>query len=112
MAGVKSVKRPPVPVLLLANDVLDGDVIFRTADGWSLRVEDALVAGDDAAAAQLEAIRDETEATGDVIEPYLVTVAQDASGRAMPVHHRERLRALGPSIRTDLGKQAERAGAA
>lgn len=114
MAGAKVVvKRPPLPVILLANDVLDGDVVFQTGDLWSLRVEDALVANDDETALRLEAIRDAAEASGEVIEPYLVTVAPDASGRQLPVHHRERLRALGPSIRLDLGKQAGKtAGAA
>ncbi len=113
MAGAKVVvKRPALPVILLANDVLDGDVVFQTGDRWSLRVEDALVANDEDSVVRLEEIRDATEASGEVIEPYLVTVAEDA-GRWLPVHHRERLRALGPSIRLDLGKQAGKtAGAA
>lgn len=112
MAAVKPVKRPPLPVVLNANDVLDGDVVFHTGTGWSLSLADALIASDDETALKLEAIRDAAEASGEVIEPYLVTVALDDAGRAMPVHYRERLRALGPSVRPDLGKQAELAGGA
>ena len=112
MADVKPVKRPPLPVLLNANDVLDGDVVFHTGDRWSLHLADALVAHDEQGAARLESIRDAAEASGEVIEPYLVAVALDAAGRAIPVHYRERLRAFGPSVRLDLGKQAQGAGAA
>jgi sulfite reductase (NADPH) hemoprotein beta-component len=112
MAVVKPVKRPPLPVLLNANDVLDGDVVFHTGTEWSLRLADALIASDDETAARLESIRDAAEASGEVIEPYLVTVALSSDGRAMPIHYRERLRVLGPSVRLDLGKQAELAGSA
>ena len=28
-------KRPPLPVILMANDLVDGEVVFRTANGWS-----------------------------------------------------------------------------
>ena len=111
MADAKPVKRPPLPVVLNANDVLDGDVVFHTGSAWSLRIEDALVASDDETAAKLEAILDAADASGEVIEPYLIAVALDDRGKAMPVHYRERLRALGPSVRPDLGKQAEAAGA-
>src|SRR4051812_14156650 len=75
--AAKPVKRPPLPVVLLANDVLDGDVVFHSGATWSLQPDEALVASDDAAAATLEAVRDAAEASGEVIEPYLVTVAPD-----------------------------------
>jgi hypothetical protein len=47
-------KRPPLPAILLANDLLDGDVVFRTALGWSRDPADALIARDDETAARLE----------------------------------------------------------
>ena len=28
-------KKQPLPAILLANDLLDGEVVFRTQDGWS-----------------------------------------------------------------------------
>ena len=42
-----------------------------------------------------------------VVDPYLVDVEIAADGRSRPRHYREALRALGPSMRPDLGKQAD-----
>ena len=70
-------KRPALPVILLANDLLDGDVVF--------------------AAAALSGNK--------VVDAYLVDVAIE-SGSPVPRHFRERFKTLGPSNRPDLGKQA------
>ncbi len=42
-----------------------------------------------------------------VVDPYLVAVEIAAEGAPRPRHYREALRALGPSVRPDLGKQAD-----
>jgi Protein of unknown function (DUF2849) len=99
-------KRPPLPVILLANDLLDGDVVFRTQDGWSRDPALAFVARDDAAAAALEADAAEALAAQQVVA-YLVDVAINGEGRPVPAHFRERFKTRGPSHRPDLGKQAE-----
>ena len=44
----------PLPAILLANDLLDGDVVFRTATGWSRDPAEALVAADTDTAAALD----------------------------------------------------------
>jgi len=44
-----------------------------------------------------------------VVGPYLIDVIDD-NGRPRAALIREHLRTLGPSVRRDLGKQAERAG--
>jgi hypothetical protein len=44
-----------------------------------------------------------------VVDAYLIDVRAEA-GTVRPVKLREYLRTLGPSVRTDLGKQARRAG--
>lgn len=106
-----AVKRPPLPVVLHANHVLDGDVIVWTGSEWSVDPQAALVAEDDEQALQLEAVRDTSQESGEVIEPYLVTVRREDDGQFVPVHYRERLRTLGPSVRRDLGKQADLMGA-
>lgn len=111
MAAEKPVKRPPLPVVLVSNHVLDGDVLFHDGSEWVLRPEAALVAQDEETALKLEAIRDASDASGEVIEPYLVAVNINADGTTTPVHFREKIRATGPSVRPDLGKQAETAGA-
>ena len=103
-------KRVPLPAILLANDLLDGDVVFAFADGasllaWTRDPALALVAADDAAADQLEAFA-ATELRGNkVVDAYLVDVAIE-SGSPVPRHFRERFKTLGPSNRPDLGKQA------
>jgi hypothetical protein len=98
-------KRPPLPLILSANAVLDGDVVYRIAGGWSGRLSDAVVAQDDEEAAQLGAAQQAAERSGEVIGAELVSVSFDAAGRIVPAHYRERIRALGPTVRPDLGPQ-------
>ena len=103
-------KRVPLPAILLANDLLDGDVVFATADGtgalaWTRDPAPALVANDDAAAEKLEAFATAELSGNKVVDAYLVDVAIE-SGSPVPRHFRERFKTLGPSNRPDLGKQA------
>lgn len=100
-------KRPPLPVILLANHLLDGDVVFRTAEGWTLDPARALIATDEVTAGRLEAAADAALAANEVVDACLVDVAIDAHGHAVPRHFRERFKTSGPSIRPDLGKQAD-----
>jgi hypothetical protein len=100
-------KRPPLPAILLANDLLEGDVVFRTAEGWTRDPAGALIARDDATAAALEAAGKAEFDARKVVDVYLVDIALDAHGVPVPRHFRERFKTLGPSNRPDLGKQAE-----
>ncbi|MBV9111289.1 MAG: DUF2849 domain-containing protein [Hyphomicrobiales bacterium] len=97
-------KRPPLPVILIANDLVDGEVVFRTASGWSADAREALIAGNAEAADALEAEGLAEMNRNKVVDAYLVDVVLGDDG-PQPRHFRERLRTLGPSIRTDLGKQ-------
>lgn len=103
-------KRPPLPAILLANDLLDGDVVFALADAngalrWSRDPALAFVAADDAGALRLEAFAQAELAGQRVVDAYLVDV-EVKGGRPVPRHFRERFKTLGPSNRPDLGKQA------
>ncbi len=100
-------KRAPLPLILMAHDLLEGDVLFRTTTGWSKNPADALVATEDAVADSLEAAGKAAFAQQQVVDPVLVDVAIGADGIPMPRHFREKFRTLGPSVRPDLGKQAE-----
>ena len=100
-------KFPALPVILLANHLLDGDVVFRTSEGWTLDPAWALIANDAATAEALDAAGTAALAANEVVDAYLVDVAIDTNGHAVPRHFRERFKVLGPSIRLDLGKQAE-----
>jgi hypothetical protein len=99
-------KRPPLPVILLANDLLDGEVVFWTGAAWSPLPDDAQIAEDDASADTLERAAKDGMAAQKVVDAYLVDVAIDAAGVATPRHYRERIKTEGPTTRRDLGKQA------
>lgn len=89
---------------ITANSLVTGEVIFRSANGWADRFAEAELFEDPARAgaalAEAQAQRDR------VIEPYLIEVANEGD-LPVPVSFRERIRALGPTIHPDMGKQAE-----
>jgi sulfite reductase (NADPH) hemoprotein beta-component len=84
--------------IVSANRLRDGAVVFLgESGGWSLAVDEAAVAPDDARAAELLAIGAAAAAAQIVVAPYLVEVKLD-DGRVVPLTYRERIRAFGPSI--------------
>ena len=93
--------------IVTANRLRDGLVVFLADGGkWSGNIAEAAVAADDDTAANLlrQAGRSETDNT--VVAPYLIEV--EAADRApRPIRYREWLRTQGPTVRTDLGYQAE-----
>jgi hypothetical protein len=97
---------PQVPQMLTANRLRLGEVVYwNTAKGWVSRFEEAEVLPDDRAEAALTAAA-EWVRKREVVAPYLFDVRlQD--GRPVPVKVREVIRANGPTVRLDLGKQAD-----
>lgn len=94
--------------VLTANLLRDGHVVFLAEGGsWSPWIEDAIVARSKEEAIGLEAKGSEQTKLNVVVGAYLADVQLD-DGRPRASHIREQLRTLGPSVRTDLGKQAER----
>ena len=94
-----------VPQMLTANRLVDGDVLYWKGGNWVLSLRDGDVFADpkDADAALAAA---QTYVTGNVVvNPYLFDVKTDANG-IHPVKEREIIRAAGPTMRLDLGKQA------
>ncbi len=92
--------------IVTANRLDDGLVVYLNGAGWSERIEDARIAGDDAAADGLLA---EAEGPGQeirVVGPYLIEIALEGA-EPRPVSYREAIRAKGPTVRLDLGKQAD-----
>lgn len=97
--------------LVTANRLRDGIAVFLTRSGeWSEEIDSAVLAVEPAAAAALEARAREDERKTLVTGSYLVD-AERLDGRVRAAHIRERMRALGPTVRLDLGKQAEGKGA-
>ncbi len=95
---------------LTADRLSDGIVVYLTAgDGWSESLQEAEVAEGKEAADALLARAEPSVANNTVVEPYLFEVAKEADGiRAASV--RETIRQAGPTVRLDLGKQAELPG--
>jgi hypothetical protein len=91
--------------IITANQLIAGDVVFLTEDGWSALVDRACVAEDDVALAALEARAAAAEAANVVVAPYAIEVRRDGS-RILPLHYREVMRTRGPTVRPDLGHQA------
>lgn len=92
--------------VLTANDLVDGVVVFLTADGgWSPWIDHAVIAVSEDEVAGLEREQAAAEAAGRVVSAYLVDV-ETREGCVRPLHIRERIRTRGPTVRRDLGKQA------
>ncbi len=93
--------------VVTANRLGDGVVVYLAAGGaWSERVEDARVARAQEGAAALLASVETPEHAVRVVGPYLMDVAADGHA-PRPISNREVIRARGPTVRLDLGKQAE-----
>ena len=97
--------------LVTANRLRDGIAVFMTRAGdWSEEIDHAVLAVEPEAAAALESRARDDEKKTIVTGSYLVD-AERLNGRVRAAHIRERMRALGPTVRLDLGKQAEGKGA-
>jgi Protein of unknown function (DUF2849) len=93
--------------VLTANRLTDGEAVWYSAAGtWSLTIEGSEIAHDKAAEERLEAIGKAAFLNNEVVDVSLIDVVVD--GAIRPVRLRERIRAAGPTNRTDLGKQALR----
>ncbi|QCK85432.1 DUF2849 domain-containing protein [Phreatobacter aquaticus] len=90
--------RPYKPVVVTANDLGSGAVVFRHRDGtWSIDVAHAEVAEDPEAAADLLA-RGQADAQAClVVEPVLIEVVRDGDV-VRPAALRELIRASGPTV--------------
>ncbi len=99
-------KALPLPAIVIANDLLSGDVVFLGAAGWELTHHRAAVASDQSAADALLARAKLDVVANRIVDPYLAQVQIGGDGAPVPVHYREKMRTLGPTTRPDLGKQA------
>jgi len=85
------------PVVVTANRVGDGAVVYRRADGgWTTALAAAAVATDAASAQALvkAAVADDLRAVGSYIAPVSLT----RDGEIRPGNLRERIRLRGPTI--------------
>jgi hypothetical protein len=105
-------KLPPLPAILIANDLQTGDIVLASADGWTRNPANARLATRPDEAEALLTFGTNAMGRNVVVDAYLVDVALRKDGVPVPRHFRERFRILGPSNRPDLGKQADFPGLA
>jgi hypothetical protein len=92
--------------VITANRLIDGIVMFQdAAGGWVEDFASAAVYPDAAATQAALALAKQDEARDLVVEPYAVVV-ELRNGHFAPKALRELIRARGPTVRLDLGKQA------
>jgi hypothetical protein len=85
------------PVVVTANRVGDGAVVYRRAEGgWTTNLDRAAIATNAAAAQGLikDAVADDLRAIG----PYVAPVKLAANGQVRPGNLRELIRLGGPTI--------------
>ena len=82
--------------LLTGNDLASGDVVWWTGSEWSRHVEDAADVGD-----QGDALAQAEEGARRVNVPYVIDGEMTVDG-PRPAHIKDRVRALGPTVRPDL----------
>ena len=96
--------------LITANRLSDGVVVFQDAKGvWTEDFHRAAVLTDEAAKTDALALGKRSEASNEVIDPYWIDL-ESRGGHYVPKALREAIRASGPTIRRDLGKQAHGQG--
>lgn len=87
--------------VVTANRLIDGEVVFRTADGtWDRRVDAAGLLRDAAEADTAHAAALADMGAAIVIDVALIDVTA-ADGRIVPLRLRERIRAFGPTVKAD-----------
>jgi len=86
--------KPFTPKVVTANHLLQGDVIYQTADGWTRHLAEAELLTD-AAHADLRLI--EASQQRDVVVGAYLADVDATTGTPKPVHFREDFRARGPS---------------
>ena len=98
------------PQMLTANRLVDGDVLYWRAGDWVLALKEGDVFDDPKSADAALAAAQKYVTENRVVNPYLFDVRHDANG-IHPIKEREIIRAAGPTVRDDLGKQASGLGA-
>ncbi|MER8751594.1 DUF2849 domain-containing protein [Mesorhizobium sp. M1050] len=93
--------------ILTANRLTDGIAVWYADGGWAETVDHADIAHDKLAEDRLEVIGAKAYAANEVVDVNLIDV-DVVNGVVEPVRLREKIRAAGPTIRNDLGKQAAR----
>jgi hypothetical protein len=85
-----------MPRVLTANRLETGDVLWWNGSDWSLHLRDAVAIGDEG-----EVLLADLIAAERINDPALIEVTGEP-GHWVPTTTRERVRAVGPSVRPDF----------
>lgn len=91
--------------ILTGNDLKTGAVTWWDGNAWSLHVNDAVDAGEHA-----EEIIAREVAARRINVPYVIEATRTIDG-VRPAHIKDRIRALGPTVRPDLTLKPQDAAA-
>jgi hypothetical protein len=91
------------PQMLTANRLRDGEVVYWRGDEWVEKYADGEIFPDEPGAQAALAAAQDFVKRNIVVATYLFDVREDGS----PVKEREIIRAAGPSVRRDTGKQTQ-----
>jgi hypothetical protein len=93
--------------MITANRLADGLVVFLDAEnGWTEDFHLGAIFEDASSKAEGLAAAAQAVETNLVVDPYPIEL-EIRAGHLAPKALRERIRATGPTVRTDLGKQAQ-----
>jgi hypothetical protein len=96
-----------MPRIVIASRLSDGRTVFLGSNAsWMDFIQESRIANTTEEDEEIMQIARESEGRQEVVDPYLVDVEAE-NGKVRALHHREAIRAAGPTIRRDLGKQAE-----
>lgn len=87
-----------------ANRLRDGIAVYYTGSSWSERVAEAAAREDKAEIQVLLESALVDEKNNFVVAPYVIEVVEE-KGHWFPKDKKERVRAVGPSVREDLGRE-------
>jgi len=82
--------------IITGSDLRTGDVVWWTGEGWSRHVDEAVGVEHDA-----EGVIARENAKQVVTDTHVID-AFAADGKVRPAHIKDRIRALGPTVRLDL----------
>ena len=92
--------------MITANRLGDGVVVFQDPSGaWTEDFHLGAVLTAEAEKATALALAERAQSDNEVVEPYWIEL-ESRAGHYVPKALREAIRASGPTVRRDLGKQA------
>ncbi len=87
--------------IITGNNLKTGAVVWWTGYDWSLHVDDAADVGAGEGSGGAEAVIAREQGAQRVTEAYVIAAERTEAG-IRPAHIKDRIRALGPTVRPDL----------